>query len=315
MLDTPILFLIFNRPDFTEQAFSQIQKVQPKQLFIAADGPRDNKPGEKDLCEAARNIVMHNIVWPCEIKTMFREKNAGCSIATVEAMTWFFNNVERGIMIEDDCLASPSFFRLCDELLEHYKNDERIIAINGVNYLFEHDTNSSYFFSVLGASWGLATWKRAWEKFDYSINAWRNKDVKRKIRKFINDDNLFKYYAKIFDWHLKDTGNGVWDYRWLFCRLYNQGLTVLPAINQIKNIGFGPGATHTLDADSKMAKLETRELAFPLRLNNHIAPDYTFDSRIYAEIIKPTLGPRISLVRKILRRLKRIWNRVGLFET
>ncbi len=314
MLNTPVLFLIFNRPAFTEQVFAQIKKAQPKQLFVAADGPRDNKPGEKDLCEAARKIVMQNIDWPCEVKTLFRERNAGCSIATVEALNWFFDNVEQGIMIEDDCLPAFSFFSFCDELLERYKNDDRIMAITGVNYFFEHNTNSSYVFSMHGASWGMGTWKRAWRKFDYSIAAWGKRSVKNKIRKFMDDADLFKYYAKYFDWHVKDTANGVWDYRWFFCRLFNQGLSIVPAFNQIKNIGFGPDATNTFDVESKLAKLEIAELAFPLRTNNNIAADSSYDGRIYEEIIKSPPAPKISLLRRVLRRLKRTWNQIGLFK-
>jgi hypothetical protein len=306
MLNTPVLFLIFNRPAFTEQVFAHIQRAQPKQLFIAADGPRNDKPGEKELCEAARKVVMENIHWACEVKTFFRDKNAGCSIATFEAMNWFFDHVEQGIMIEDDTVPASSFFRFCEELLERYKNDERIMAITGVNYFFEHHTNLSYSFSMHGASWGMATWRRAWKKFDYSISGWGRQKVKKRIRRFMNDDDLFKYYSNYFNWHLKDKANGVWDYRWFFCRLANEGLSIVPAFNQIRNIGFGPDATHTKDTNSKLSKLETGDLGFPLHINNNITADRAYDGRIFEEIIKPTLGPKVSLARRILRRLKHI---------
>ena len=302
MLDTPILFLIFNRPVFTQQVFAEIKKAQPKYLYIAADGPRDNKPGEQDLCNETRKIVIENIDWPCHVKTLFRSKNMGCGRAPAEAITWFFNEVEYGIILEDDCLPARSFFKFCEELLDRYKNDNRIVAISGTNLVQYSDKDSSYFFSVRGGNWGWASWRRCWLKFDYNISEWQNKDVKKKIRSFLKNDNIYNYYSKNFDWYLKNSPNDIWDYQWLFCRLANQGLSIVPSLNQVKNIGFGTNATHTMNSESKLAILERSELAFPLQSNDNVAADMSYDNIIYEEFIKPDL--KINLKQKIVRRLK-----------
>src|SRR4030042_6453503 len=147
-LTTPVLFLIFNRPDTTEKVFDEIRKAKPKKLFVAADGPRQDKQGEKEKVGRARQIVIDGIDWDCEIKTLFRDKNLGCKVAVSSAINWFFENEEMGIILEDDCLPHQSFFRFCGELLEKYKDDERIMVISGENLLFGRKrTNYSYYFS------------------------------------------------------------------------------------------------------------------------------------------------------------------------
>ena len=140
MFNTPILFLIFNRPQTTLLVFEQIKKVQPKWLFIAADGPHIEKPGEEELCNETREIVLKGIDWDCEVKTLFRSENVGCMKGPSEAINWFFGNVEQGIILEDDCLPDSSFFTYCEQLLEEYKYNEKIITIGGTNLNTTHST-------------------------------------------------------------------------------------------------------------------------------------------------------------------------------
>ena len=162
MFSTPILFMIFNRPDTTQQVFAKIRGQKPKFLFIAADGPRANHPADAELCQATRNVAL-NIDWECEVKTLFREENLGYGVAPAEAITWFFENVEQGIILEDDIDTDPSFFTFCEELLNYYKNDEQIMRISD-SYFFADlkpkDTVNSYYFSKQIHGWGWATWRR-----------------------------------------------------------------------------------------------------------------------------------------------------------
>ena len=162
MISTPVLFLIFNRPELTEKVFQKIQDAQPKYLFVAADGPRDNKYGEKDLCEKTRAVVLENITWECEVKTLFRTENLGCRTAVSSAINWFFENVEEGIILEDDTVPDNSFFSYCQALLEKYRNHEQIMMITGDNFQDGIKRgNGSYYFSRYVHIWGWASWRRA----------------------------------------------------------------------------------------------------------------------------------------------------------
>ncbi len=165
-LTIPVLFLIFNRPDTTQPVFNEIREAKPTKLFVAADGPRDNKKGEKEECEKTRKII-EQVDWDCELYKLYRDKNLGCKIAVSSAIDWFFENVEEGIILEDDCLPHPSFFRFCQELLEKYKGDERVFVISGDNFLFGRKrTNYSYYFSRYNHCWGWAGWIRTLSDYD-----------------------------------------------------------------------------------------------------------------------------------------------------
>ena len=195
-LTTPVLFLVFNRPDTTEKVFEAIRQAKPQKLFVAADGPRGNRLGEKEKCEQVRKIAT-TVDWDCEVKTLFREKNLGCKFAVSSAIDWFFKNVEEGIVLEDDCLPSQSFFWFCQELLERYRNDERVMLIGGNNRGVDFLKNHSYFFSKYVQIWGWATWRRSWEKYDSKIRKW--KLVKEQIGNYIYSPKEVKLRIKQFD--------------------------------------------------------------------------------------------------------------------
>lgn len=171
---TPILFLIFNRPETTERVFQQIRKIQPRQLFVSADGPRPTKIGEQETCEQVQKIIQ-KIDWKCDLKTNYSEKNLGCRVAVSSGINWFFNHVYEGIILEDDCVPDISFFHFCETMLEYYRNDERIMHIGGFNYQDGIIRGSgSYYFSQLSHIWGWATWKRAWDKYDVNVSTYLN---------------------------------------------------------------------------------------------------------------------------------------------
>ena len=146
-LATPVLFLIFNRQDTTKQVFSAIRRAQPSRLYIAADGPRPEFIDEAKHCESAREVAT-NGDWDCEGKTRFRENNLGCRLAVSDAIDWFFEQEPEGIILEDDCLPDQSFFFFCQEVLEHFRDDTRIMHVGGTNFQFgNNQTKYSYYLS------------------------------------------------------------------------------------------------------------------------------------------------------------------------
>ena len=274
-MSTPILFIIFNRPDVTRKVFGAIRQAQPMKLFIAADGPRTNTPSDVKLCDEAREIVK-NIDWTCDVQVLFRNTNAGCKVAVSSAITWFFNNVEEGIILEDDCLPSESFFPYCEQMLRLYKDDKRIMLISGYNKQNTwRVTKNDYFFSNLGGIWGWATWKRAWSQYDLNM---KNLDdfINNHYFEYLLGDSVGKTRKKqILD--VRNNKVDTWDYQWAFARHINSGMAIVPSKNTVKNIGFGDNATHTKNI-SDSESVDLHELSFPLKINNLVIADKKYDS-------------------------------------
>jgi len=247
--NTPILFCIFNRPNVTKKTFAMIAKMKPKFLYIAADGPRQEVMGENKLCLETRNIT-EKITWKCKVYRLNREKNLGCGRAMSGAIDWFFNNVDKGIILEDDCLPNPSFFKFAEEMLNRYESDSTIMHISGDNFLGKDDSKLAPLFSKYPHVWGWGTWKRAWAKYDYNMDDWNRNNIYRKILS-IHGGLLNKlYWTAKFDsvaYRITNT----WDYQWIYANFNNNGKSVFPSINLVKNIGFGVDSTHTKNESKK----------------------------------------------------------------
>ncbi len=269
-LTTPILFLVFNRLKTTGQVFQEIQKAKPRELFVAADGPRDNE--EKKKTDAVRKYILKNMDWECKVKTLFREKNLGCKYAVSSAIDWFFENVESGIILEDDCLPSQSFFRFCQELLEKYKDDERIMQIGGTNVEVETKIPVSYFFTNGFNAWGWATWRRAWEHYDVEMKKWGKFRTWRIFFLMANPPLFIRLKSwRLFNLTYKKKID-TWDYQWIFCCMMKKALCVIPKVNLVTNLGFEENATHTFNYEKNKKKLPMSEIEFPLIVNNSVVP-------------------------------------------
>ncbi|MGN7986703.1 nucleotide-diphospho-sugar transferase [Pedobacter sp. 22226] len=244
MLDTPVLFLIFNRPETTIAVFEEIKKAKPKQLFVAADGPRKGNENDLVKCAVTRNLILNGIDWPCELKTLFREENCGCGEAVSGGINWFFEHVEQGIILEDDCLPNHSFFVFCAELLKYHQNNNRIMEITGTNVLAKklNLDKDSYYYSSYGSIWGWATWKRAWEKYDFNISGF-SLQKEELIQQHGHQSDFNDWMNSFSDVYEKKIDT--WDYQWVYTLWMNQGLCIVPVENMITNIGFGAAATHT----------------------------------------------------------------------
>jgi len=258
-LDTPVLFLIFRSPDTTKKVFEQIRKAKPKQLFVAADGPREGKEGEKEKTEQARKVI-EQVDWDCEVSKNYSDVNLGGKVRPSSGIDWFFENVEEGIILEDDCLPSQSFFWFCQELLKKYRNDTRIMIISGDNFQFgQKRKEGTYYFSKYGGTWGWATWRRAWKHYDVNMKNFEE------FKKEVQINNIFpikqqqKYWTKTFQ-SVYDGKIVAWDYQWAYTRFINSGLSIMPNVNLVSNIGFGLHATNTKDENSIFSKMKVNEI-------------------------------------------------------
>lgn len=295
-LKTAVLFLVFNRLETTKQVFEAIRLAKPLRLYIAADGARENRKDETEKVRAVREYIIENINWECEIKTLFRENNLGCKYAVSSAIDWFFKNEEMGIILEDDCLPSQSFFRFCEELLEHYRLDPRVQHIGGTNPFDTELNTNQYYFSKFNRIWGWATWRRAWENYDVEIKMWPS-IKKENYHKRILGEALGNFYEKI--WDAVYLGKiDTWDYQWMLCRML-QGIAIIPCVNLISNIGFGENSTHTANNNSKLSNLPLGEIRFPLQHEKYFVMNFEKDQSWERYLLND-----ISLIAKLLNIFK-----------
>lgn len=303
-LNTPILLIIFNRPETTEKVFEQIRKAKPPRLYIAADGPRLNKKGETEKCNLARSVV-DMVDWKCEVKTQFQEKNLGCGYGPVAAINWFFQNEEYGIVLEDDCLPHPSFFQFCEDLLIKYAKDDRVMHINGNNYgagsnKFSTSENS-YHFCSFPQVWGWAGWSRSWEKFSWEIENLPQLISHGYLKNIVQDSD--HQHVQIKRWNnVKNGLPDIWDYQWQYSVISNHGLCIVPKTNLISNIGFGENATHSRDENSSKSNIKTEEIVFPLNHPAILIPDRKLNKYYETKM----LGNE-TLITRIKNKLKKIF--------
>ncbi len=278
--ETPVLLIIFNRPELTRQLIARLKEIKPTRVFVAADAPRPGVAGEAERCRQARQMVKE-ITWGAKVETLFQKKNLGCKYGPYAAIDWFFNRVNEGIILEDDNLPDRSFFYFCQELLERYRDDARIASISGNNFQFGRRRSSdSYYFSRFSHTSGWASWRRAWQLFDLKIKRWPILKKGGWLRDVLADSAAVRYWTVIFDGVYSGVINTAWDYQWTFMCWTNRMLSILPNQNLITNTGFGvEGATHTR-SKNKFADMKVKPLKFPLKhpammIENRQADDYT----------------------------------------
>ncbi|HSD07317.1 nucleotide-diphospho-sugar transferase [Flavobacterium sp.] len=277
-VQSPILFLIFNRPKETQILFNAIREAKPKKLYVAADGPRNN--GNDDLvCKETKNIL-NQIDWECELITLFRDENLGCGKAVSSAITWFFENEEEGIVLEDDCLPSLDFFRFCDSMLNQYRLDNRVGHICGCNFQDGIKRGEGdYYYSKLTHVWGWASWRRVWEKYDFNMN-YLERAIENDILSSLTDNNVNKNLIYNAFVSTKAGKINTWDYQYFFSNLINGCLSIIPNYNMISNIGFNANGTHTVDFNSPLSNVAFSELPkdiiSPVNVHqNRMADNYT----------------------------------------
>lgn len=290
---TPILFIIFNRPDTTQIVFNKLKQLKPKKLYISADGPRKNKDGEAEKCKLTREII-NQVDWECDVKKLFNDENLGCKKAVSNAIIWFFENEDQGIILEDDVVPAKSFFDFCSFLLEYYKDDSDIMHISGNNFFSERiDIPFSYYFSIYPHIWGWATWRRAWKLFNAQIPDFPEYKSNNSIDSILKDRREKKYWLRKFELVYNNQVD-TWDYQWLYTIWKNKGLCITPVKNLATNIGFRDDATHTVNKNSKLADIPAEEI------NNIVHPDkkiisQSFDKITFQEIHYLSLLDKIKI--------------------
>lgn len=268
----PVLVLAFNRPDHVEEAMKAIREYQPERLYLECDGPREHKQGEREAVESTRKAMLDAVDWPCEVKTLFREENLGCAHAVYDAITWFFKHEEYGIICEDDIILGQDFFRLCEDLLPRYANEEKVMEISARNQSFRTDIGNTYVYAQCYHCWGWATWRRAWNKMDMGMSAAH----KLTLLYLVKQLGLFRgammlYYFRSAAKHLDTFGS--WATRWYMSILDYDGLVIVPGINLAINIGTDGGAHYKEGDKDPYSSLRIGEINWPIRYNDTLQVD------------------------------------------
>ena len=296
--DTPVLLLVFNRPETTIQVFEAIRAMRPRQLFVSADGPRENPASDRENCAAVRSIVQ-KIDWECDVQYRFLEKNHGSRYAVAGAIDWFFSHVEQGIVLEDDCLPSPDFFIFCSAVLEHYRNDERIMHVNGTVFAAPQYPEHDVWFSRYPLVWGWASWRRAWQKYQKDLSAYPFEVL----------DSVFKErrararWRELFEKVRSDAPgfDNAWDFQWSATLFANSALAISPRINLVENLGIKNG-TH--DISGKLYRALPEKPCFTsgqFSRPDEISPDEYADRRLFKLIFRKS-----PLLLRIMKKLQNL---------
>ena len=308
---TPVLLIAYRRPDTTKQVIDAIRVAAPERMFVACDGPNLKNPGEAERVAATRALIEREIDWPCKIERRYSDTNQGCKMGPSNAITWFFEKVEEGIILEDDCVAHPDFFPYCAELLERFRHDGRVWHISGNNYQDgQLRGDGSYYFSHTTHCWGWATWRRCWKHYDRDLKRWPALKASGLMETIFEDPTARSYWAGIWDNVLPDA----WDYQWCFTVFSERGLSVVPNRNLVSNVGFGPDGTHCLAEDplSNMPVSKIYPLTHPTSMLTNAAADaYNFDRVFGADAARRNAAARYnnSFFGKNKLRLQNLFNK------
>lgn len=303
--DAPVAVLLFNRPRLTARVVEAIRAVRPRQLFLIADGPRPEVPGDVEACAAAR-AEAERVDWECAVSRNYAEVNLGLKRRVESGLDWLFEQVEEAIILEDDCLPDASFFRFCDELLRRYRDEPRVMAISGSDFTFglnQDGGDASYFFSRYPLIWGWATWRRAWRLHDPTMEGVVEAIRAGWLESLLDDPRAAAYWA--FTLGENAAAPYTWDYGWLLSCWRHGGLSVHPKTNLVSNIGFGGGASHTHDQRDAMSELPVEPMPFPLRHPSAVERDAACDRVIEQNVFSGSLERlwlRLRAHRRALRR-------------
>lgn len=293
----PVLILLFNRPNETKKLLDCLSDVRPSKLFVVVDGPRPEIDGEVEKCKIVRSLIS-SINWKCELKTTFRPNNLGCRKSVSLGIHWFFEHVDQGIILEDDCIPDKSFFGYCSELLEKYRFDSNVMHIGGNNFQYgKIRSDGDYYFSIHNHVWGWATWRRAWIEYTEKIDV----DKFEEIRKFVGHQATWNYFRDVFE-KLAANQIDTWDFYWTYSCWNVKGISIIPNKNLVTNIGFGKEATHTKDPKSIQSKIPAEKMSLPLKHPTTNRINKRADRYSFHTIFRPLkLKDRINLLKRKLK--------------
>lgn len=308
---TPILLIAFNRPEKIKLIFDILKVLKPEKLFISCDGPRVNNFDDKKLCEEVR-LITKKINWKCKAIYKFSKKNKTCKINVIESINWFFKHNKEGIILEDDCLPNPSFFYFCETLLKKYRNNNKIMQINGHSNNQKSIDGMSYYFSKINTTWGWATWRKSWKLFDKDMSDY-NKIKKKEIMKYFINRDISDWMNVYFEKSYKKIDN-IWSVYWSFSILKNNGYCISPFKSLIQNIGF--------DGSGTSGKYNKFKLYSKIKANNFIIKKHPanltynkiYDENFFYNFVKKTddrsNNGLINLITVYLKKILRIFNKL-----
>jgi hypothetical protein len=301
-LETPVAFIIFNRPDTTERVFAEIARARPPKLLVVGDGARSDRGEGEAANVAATRAIIKRVDWPCEVLTNFSDVNLGCKKRVSSGIDWIFEQVEEAIILEDDCLPDPTFFRFCQEMLERYRGDQRVGMISGDNFqLGRRYGDDSYYFSKYVHIWGWATWRDRWVgSYDVSMEKWPRVRDEGRLTDVVGDRRETELWSKVFERVYRGEID-TWDYQWVFANCVQGRLSVTPMVNMISNIGFGVNATHTT-THSKFSEMAIENIGFPL-----VHPVGIFRNRIADELNWQECFRPPTIISRLMGRLRRFF--------
>jgi hypothetical protein len=310
--ETPLLLIAWRRPHTLRQVIDAIRPVAPTRLFVACDGPNPERSGEAEKVAATRQVLEQEIDWPCQIERLYSDVNQGCSIGPIRAITWFFEQVEEGIILEDDCVPHPDFFPYCTTLLERYRHDTRVWCISGNNFQSGQWRGvGSYYFSRYNHCWGWASWRRCWQHYDSALSQWPALRDSGLLDTIFEDPQERQYWSTIwqrtYEMAVPITW---WDYQWTFTCLAEGGLTALPNLNLVSNVGFGEDGTHTTrEAEPTVADQGLGDLTHPrFLLRDKTAESYSFVHHFGGAAMQPNK----DLLLRLKARLRKHWHQLQL---
>jgi hypothetical protein len=299
--DVPVLVVGFNRPERVKTLLDRLREVKPARVYVAVDGARKDVPGEGERVAATREQV-GTIDWPCDVRTLFRDRNLGCGLGVSGAISWLFEQESRGVILEDDVLPHPSFFPFCDEMLERYESEPSVWAVSGCNLVPPRwiASSASYRFATVPHIWGWATWQRSWSRYRYEIRGWRRElPVRQLWQASGRSPSAFALWSVMFDSAARGAMD-TWAVQAVASAFATGGLTVTSNVNLVDNVGFGTGATHT---DLTPAYLRPAEaITFPLTHPHNISPDQPSDAWTRTHVLGAT---PFGLARQAMRLARR----------
>lgn len=300
MLQTPVLFIIFNRPDTVRKVFEAIRQVKPARLYVACDGPRKERPDEVLRCNESKEII-RSIDWECKLETLYLSENKGPALAPYTFIKWFFKEEEKGIVLEHDCLPETDFFRYAEQLLRRFESDERIGIISGTNFDCRPDDINSYYFSAYDHIWGWASWRRVIDLYSLEIPAYSSGELENLLRFYFHTPEEIAYWKTVFN-QIRRNKIPTWDYHLSFTLWKRKMLSVIPTKNLVGNIGFGQDAVNTVNPDSPMADLK-RYPILPLQHNDRIVQNKKADLAFFRKFIMEGKSPAYFYLRLFLKRI------------
>ncbi len=297
-IDVPVAMIFFNRPEQLKKVFESVKKASPSKLFLIQDGARENKPADTENVEKCREIV-ENIDWDCEVYIDYSEINLGCGARISSGVSKVFETVDRLIILEDDCVPSDSFYPFCTEMLERYKDDERVYMVTGMNHLNEYtEVEPDYFFAKVGSIAGWATWKRFWDSVDFSLKSIENKETLRQIKQCSDNNYIFagRYENALRKKAQLDRGDKLssWSTQVGLSSMLNSQFVIVPKVNLMSNIGLTGESANSVDSIKKVPhglrplyRLKLYEMEFPLTHNDFVCEEYDYEKKVM-RLMKPS---------------------------